>query len=160
MTQFHKFLVFLGGAVFITATALAVDRTDTDNHLHYFRSDLGIAPSGTGPLPDNFDTPGTLRWRVAVDSGQSTPILCAGKIFLTTYRSDAKELATVALDQKTGELLWKRPVPVASIETFHPQTGNAAVATPACDGTRLYVFFGSYGLICYRLEGEKVWEQR
>src|SRR6185295_16652030 len=113
-----------------------------------------------GPLPDDLNAPRTLRWRMGIDSGQSTPILCNGKILLTSYRSDSKELATVALDQKTGELLWKRPVPAASIEVYHPQTGNAAVATPACDGQRVYVFFGSYGLICYDLSGAKLWETR
>jgi outer membrane protein assembly factor BamB len=36
--------------------------------------------------------------------------------------------------------------------------GSPATATPACDGERLYAFFGSYGLLCFNLEGEKLWE--
>src|SRR6266550_4992716 len=53
----------------------------------FFRSDAGIASTNTGPLPDQFDAPTKLRWRTRVDSGQSTPIVSNGRIFLTTYRA-------------------------------------------------------------------------
>jgi outer membrane protein assembly factor BamB len=124
----------------------------------YFRSDFGVAEPGSGSLPDNFDQPGAVVWRVPLDPGQSTPILHNGTVFLTTYRSEAKEVATVALSSTNGQILWKKLAPTTRIETFHPQMGSAAVATPACDGSRLYVFFGSYGLICYNLQGKTVWE--
>src|SRR5260221_368324 len=122
--------------------------------LKYFRSDLGIADEGQS-LPQDLGNNVKPRWRVAIDSGHSTPILAKGRIFLTTYRPAAQELATVALDEATGKLLWKRIAPAAKIEAYHRQTGNPATCTPACDGKRLYVFFGSCGLICYDLEGGK-----
>ena len=125
----------------------------------YFRSDEGVAGSGAGPLPDRFDAPGVLNWRVPLDPGHSTPILCKGKIFLTTYRAEPKELATVALDEKTGQTLWRRAITAERVEQTHT-LGSPATATPACDGQRLFVFFGSYGLICYDLEGKKLWEHR
>ncbi|HKS38447.1 MAG TPA: PQQ-binding-like beta-propeller repeat protein, partial [Verrucomicrobiae bacterium] len=123
----------------------------------YFRSAEGVVRPSSGRLPDDFGAPGALCWRVPMDSGHSTPILCDGKIFLTSYRAAAKELATVALDQKTGETLWRRPIVSAHIEQTH-QIGSPATATPACDGRRLFVFFGSHGLICYDLDGKKLWE--
>ena len=128
--------------------------------LKYFRSDFGVAKAGCGPLPDKLDEPGSLLWRSPLDSGQSSPLVCSAKVFLTTYRREPKELAVVALDAATGAPLWKKVVAASAIETFHPQMGNAAVSTPACDGSRLYVFFGSYGLICYDLNGEVRWEHR
>ena len=123
----------------------------------YFRSDEGVAGSGVGPLPDDFAASGELQWRVPLDPGHSTPVLCRGRIFLTGYRAGSKELATVALDQKTGQTLWRRAIAAARIEQTHP-IGSPATATPACDGERLFVFFGSYGLVCYDLDGKKVWE--
>lgn len=124
----------------------------------YFRSDAGVArPAGS--LPNNFDTPETLRWRVPLDPGRSTPILHDGKIFLTTYRAESKELATVELDQTSGRLLWRNPLVPEQIEQTHP-IGSPATATVACAGQRLFVFFGSAGLFCYDLEGHKLWEQR
>src|SRR2546427_512767 len=124
----------------------------------YFRSAEGVADSGAGPLPDDFSAADALRWRVPLDPGHSTPVLNQGRIFLTGYRADSKELETVALDQKTGQTLWKRAIAAARIEQTHP-IGSPATATPACDGQRLFVFFGSYGLVCYDLDGKKIWEK-
>lgn len=124
----------------------------------YFRSDAG-RQTGAGPLPDRLDDPQLLNWRVALDSGHSTPILRGGKIFLTSYRPERKELAVEALDEKSGKQLWRRTIVPEQVEQTHP-IGNPATATPACDGERLFVFFGSAGLFCYDLEGRKLWEQR
>ncbi len=129
-----------------------------DSPFTYFRSDAGLQ-AGAGPLPSRLDVPEALSWRVSLDSGHSTPVLRAGKIFLTTYRADSKELAIVALDEKTGRQLWRSPIAPEQVEQTHP-IGNPATATPACDGERLFVFFGSAGLFCYDLEGRKVWEQK
>ena len=126
----------------------------------YFRSDLGIADSSTQSLPDRLDQPENLAWRVSIDSGQSTPVVANGKVFVTTFNAESELLATLALDERSGALLWKQPLQVEQIEKYHPSKGNAAAATPACDGERLYVFFGSYGLICYDLDGIKLWEQK
>src|SRR5688572_8781077 len=118
----------------------------------YFRSDGGVAKDA-GHLPEKFDKP---LWKVELASGHSTPVVANGKIFLTCY--EANELATVALEEKTGRRLWKRAAPASRIESVH-RVGSPAAATPACDGRNLYVFFGSYGLICYDLNGDKVWER-
>jgi outer membrane protein assembly factor BamB len=122
----------------------------------FFRSDGGIARTNGGPLPDRFDAPTKLRWRTRVDSGQSTPIVSNGRIFLTTYRTADRELATMAIDEDSGKVLWKQKAPAERIEQLHATMGSPAAATPACDGVRVFVFFGSYGLICYDLEGRKL----
>lgn len=123
----------------------------------FFRSEAGIANAGR--LPDQFEAPTKLRWRAPVDSGQSSPIISKGRLFLTTFHAADRELATLALDSESGQVLWKQKTPVERLEELHPTMGSPAAATPACDGERLFVFFGSYGLICYDLEGHKLWEQ-
>jgi outer membrane protein assembly factor BamB len=124
----------------------------------YFRSDRGETLE-TGSLPDNLDAPAALAWKVPLDAGHSTPILNGGRIFLTTWRPKSKELATVALDEKTGRVLWRKPIVPEQVEQTH-EIGSPATATPVCDGTRLFVFFGSVGLFCYDLDGHQIWEQR
>ena len=124
----------------------------------YFRSDAGIA-SSAGSLPESFEAPEALRWRVPLDAGHSTPILHSGKIFLTSWREESKELATLALDEGTGRLLWRNPLVPERVEQTH-QIGSPATATAACDGKRVFVFFGSAGVLCYDLDGRKLWEQR
>jgi outer membrane protein assembly factor BamB len=67
-------------------------------------------------------------------------------------------LSTVALDRATGEVRWTRRAPAESIEPFHP-VGSPAASTPAWDGQRLVVFFGSYGLLCYDRDGKLLWSK-
>ena len=67
-------------------------------------------------------------------------------------------MATVALDRETGNQLWKQVAPTTRIEQVH-RVGSPASSTPACDGQRVYVFFGSYGLLCYDLDGDLVWSK-
>jgi outer membrane protein assembly factor BamB len=105
------------------------------------------------------EAPDALAWRVALDPGHSSPILSGGRIFLTTWREQAKELATVALDSRTGKTLWRSALVPVSVEQTHP-IGSPATATVACDGKKVYAFYGSAGLVCYDYEGQKVWEQR
>jgi outer membrane protein assembly factor BamB len=124
----------------------------------YFRADAGVARSAE-PLPGDLESPEALCWRVPSDFGHSTPILSGGKVFLTTYRPESKQLATVALEAKTGRLLWRNALVPERIEQTH-EIGSPATATAACDGKRLFAFFGSAGLFCYDLEGHKIWEQR
>jgi outer membrane protein assembly factor BamB len=123
----------------------------------YFRSDRGVQ-TGTGPLPGNLELENSLLWRVEMDSGHSTPVVCAGKIFLTTFRPESKELGVVALEQRSGKQIWRVALAPRTLEQTHP-IGNPATATAACDGEHLYLFFGSAGLFCYDLEGREIWRQ-
>jgi len=139
-----------GGATILTA----------EDGFNYFRSRGGTASLEAGSLPERLDDPDGLRWRTAIDPGHSTPTVCNGRIFLTTFNAAKEELATLALAADTGRILWKRVAPAAGIEEYSRDTGSAAQATPACDGERVFVFFGSYGLICYDRRGTLLWEKR
>src|ERR1051326_1468287 len=131
---------------------------ETSAGVQYFRSDAGVARS-PGTLPEDLNAAGALVWRVPLDEGHSTPILADGKIFVTTFRAASKEVATVALDEATGKLLWRNPIVPERVEETHP-IGSPATATVACDGKHVFAFFGSAGLFCYDLNGKKLWEQR
>lgn len=124
----------------------------------FFRSDRGLTKEKSIRLPDDLANPGTIVWRVPLGPGHATPCVWRERVFLTTYRADPPELATVALDRATGRLLWRQPAPAKEIEPFH-SVGSPAAASPACDGEHLYVFFGSFGLLCYDLDGNLVWSK-
>jgi len=124
----------------------------------YFRQDYGIA-SGSDALPQDFGTDANRVWRVPMTSGISSPCVHEKYVFLTTFDKESSELATVALDSETGNTLWKRIAPTTRIEAVHP-IGNPASCTPACDGERVYSFFGSFGLLCYGLDGSPIWSRK
>src|SRR5439155_19872648 len=117
----------------------------------YFRSDRGVRE---GKAPENFERP---KWKTELASGHSTPIISNGRMFLTCFDASSNALATLALDEKSGKVLWRQIAPTSRIEPVH-RVGSPASATPACDGKRVYVFFGSFGLLCYDLDGKIVWQ--
>ena len=122
--------------------------------ISYFRYDGGIAGDDQ-KFPERLDE-STQKWRMPLASGHSTPCVYGDAIYVTTF--DNGHLATVALDRRTGQRRWTQPAPTSRIESYHA-TSSPAAATPACDGERVYVFFGSYGLLCYDLSGRLVWSR-
>ena len=68
------------------------------------------------------------------------------------------KLETLCIDGKTGKVIWRRDAPTEEIEKVHPANSPAS-ATPATDGERVYVYFGSFGLLCYDLSGKLVWSR-
>jgi outer membrane protein assembly factor BamB len=79
-------------------------------------------------------------------------------VFVTTFDAASKELATVAIDRASGQVRWSQVVPTKNFEQVHA-TGSLATPTPASNGSHIFVFFGSYGLLCYDWDGNVVWER-
>ncbi|MDG1897774.1 MAG: PQQ-binding-like beta-propeller repeat protein [Fuerstiella sp.] len=124
----------------------------------YFRHDNGIA-ADSSTLTADFGVESNLVWRVPLNSGISSPCVHGDRIFVTTFDKESRELATVALNRATGATLWTRVVPAERIEEVH-QVGSPASCTPACDGKRVYSFFGSYGLLCHDIDGQLLWKRQ
>ncbi len=76
---------------------------------------------------------------------------------MTTYEETQKKLAVVCIERLSGQIRWRREVPTDHIESGHPSF-NPASSTPACDAERVVAYFGSFGLICFDLEGHKLWD--
>ena len=149
---------FLFLASFIAVTLCLSDHVLSAGDATYFRHDNGVA-TDSAPLPTDFGSKSNRIWRVSLKSGISSPCVHGDRIFITTFDKDSSELATAALDANTGATLWTKAVPTKRIEDIH-QVGSPASCTPACDGERVYSFFGSYGLLCYDLNGKLLWERQ
>src|SRR5262245_30680699 len=112
---------------------------------------------GEGRAPIQFGLTHNAVWKTAVGSGLSSPIVWEGRIFLTGFDRTNKAFATLCIDRRTGKILWRRSVTAEQVEEVHELSSHAA-STPATDGERVYVYFGSYGLVCYDLDGNRKWE--
>ena len=65
----------------------------------------------------------------------------------------------IALDRRTGKVLWDRVANEGAPKTKrHPKSSQAS-ATPATDGRRVVVSFGSQGLYTYDFDGKLLWKQ-
>jgi outer membrane protein assembly factor BamB len=113
---------------------------------------LGVA-AGANP-PVHFGPQSNVVWKTAISSGHSSPIIWGERIFLTGY-AEAK-LETLCLDRTSGRILWRQPAPAEKIEPTH-RIGSPAASTPATDGERVFVYFGSFGLLAYDAEGKEQW---
>ena len=114
---------------------------------------------GEGRPPVSFGPDQNVLWKTALGPGLSSPIIWEERIFLTEFDSANRQLATLCLDRLTGKILWRRSVAPGQIEKVH-RISSPAAASPATDGERVYVYFGSYGLVCYDLDGNPKWERR
>lgn len=71
-----------------------------------------------------------------------------------------QKLMVLCLDRKSGKLLWERVARVATPhQAYHPQYGSFASNSPVTDGQHVIAFFGSRGVYCYDLDGNKIWEK-
>ena len=114
---------------------------------------------GGGRPPVHFGSNQNVLWKTPVGPGISSPSVWGDRIFLTEFDRPSKQFTTMCLDRRSGKVLWRRSVTAAEIEKVHELT-SPATATPAVDGERVYVYFGSYGIVCYDLKGNQVWERR
>lgn len=116
-------------------------------------------PNGTGvadgaTLPAQFGANKNLAWKAAVPFGRSSPVVTADRVFLTASEGD--KLVTLALDRKTGRVLWRRDV-VRARNTPIYKANDAASPTPVSDGKNVIVFFQDLGLISYGPDGSEHW---
>lgn len=118
----------------------------------------GIAASGAWPdsLSEEHLTP---KWRTELAPGYSGPVVGADKIFIVETRDDKEEVVR-ALDRETGEPLWEVKWDVTfDVPAMGRGQGDWAKATPAYDGTHLFVAGMQGFLKCIDAEsGEIVWE--
>ncbi|HJZ56873.1 MAG TPA: PQQ-binding-like beta-propeller repeat protein, partial [Gemmataceae bacterium] len=118
-------------------------------------------PGGAGVAPDDQKPPTQIgpdknvKWKVSVPSGYSSPVIAADKLFLTAF--DDGKLLTIAYSRTDGKELWRKEAPAKKIEAYHKTESSPAASTPATDGERLVVYFGSCGMICYDLNGNEQW---
>ncbi len=112
--------------------------------------------SSTLKLPDRLSPKDNVIWKVPLGFGHGTAVIGGGKIFFTTVED--KKLFTLALDQKSGSELWRKPASYSKLESLH-RIGSHAQSSCATDGKHVVSFFGSSGLHAYTAEGKHLWSK-
>jgi hypothetical protein len=120
-------------------------------------------------LPLQWTAGSGVAWKTTLPGpGHSSPIVWGDRIFLTAFEPKGAldnliwwrsgRLLVLSLDRASGRILWQREVPVERIEELH-STNAPASPTPVTDGQRVYVHFGSVGLLAFDFEGRKLWQK-
>ncbi len=152
---------------------------------HHWRGPgaTGVSKTAKPPLRWSEDT--NIQWKAALPgNGTSTPIIWKDRVYLLcvidtgkvdpslpkpgdqpkrvfgiTFPNTVQQFVVLCLDRKTGKEIWRRRAGEGIPHEGHHGDNDFASASPTTDGERLYCWFGSAGLYCYDLEGEKIWER-
>ena len=120
-------------------------------------------PSGQGVVEgagyvDSWSDTNNVLWKVVVQGrGNSSPIVWADRIFLTTGYDDSARRAIQCFRRSDGKLLWEAFAPDAPGERLYRKNSHAS-GTPSTDGERVYCYFGNAGLVAVDFQGKLVWQ--
>lgn len=144
----------------------------------------GVSPTANPPTTWSEDE--NVQWKVAIEGqGTSTPIICDNRIFLLTAIETGKKdtsipdpedqpktnffnikrpniehaFVVLCLDRQTGKEIWRQTATKKIPHEGTHQDNDFASASPTTDGERLICWFGSAGLVCYDLDGNRLWDR-
>jgi len=100
-----------------------------------------------------------LIWKTELPAGHSSPCIWGDNIFITGCVEDENRLEMFCINRLDGKINWQYSLFPEKLEKTHA-VGNAAQSSPATDGERVYFYFGSYGLLCYDVSGQFLWEKK
>ena len=153
----HRYIIWAA----LIAALLLVHSTNTmqanEPNWPQFRGPggLGIAPDNQA-YPTKLDMSKNLLWKTEVPKGRSSPCIWGDRIFITA-RSD-KKLETICIARGNGTIKWRKTVEPETMEKI-TVTNSHASPTPVCNGKKVYVYFGSFGLIAYDVDGNELWKK-
>jgi outer membrane protein assembly factor BamB len=127
----------------------------------------------------NASTGENILWKTPLAGvAVSSPIVWGDRVFVSTAVSSdpssgirtglygdvepAKDVSKhswklVALDRRTGKVLWERVAHEGIPKTKRHPKSSQATATPVTDGRHVIVSFGSEGLYAYDIDGKLLW---
>lgn len=144
--------------------------------------------SSTANPPLQWSPTQNIRWQTAVPGrGSSTPIVVGDQVFLlTAIKTDREperdeplserekkggnfgtnpvathyhQMTVLCYDRKSGAERWRKvATEVVPHERGH-KTNTFASSSPVSDGENLFVSFGSYGIYCFDLNGDPLWQR-
>jgi outer membrane protein assembly factor BamB len=86
----------------------------------------------------------------------ATPVICNGRVFVSSMKKDGDELLALCFDSKSGKELWRKKLGASSRKV---PRNNMATPSPVTDGERVYFMYGSGELTGLDSEGNILWQR-
>jgi outer membrane protein assembly factor BamB len=136
--------------------ALLISPTHAANWPHW-RGPNFNGSSTEQKLPDDFSKTNNVKWVAPMPGpSASTPIVWGDHVFLSSTDLRTKTLRAIALDRKTGKVLWHHEVaPGFSLD----DSSNFASPSPVTDGTLAVFCYGTGDLAAFDFGGKKLWSR-
>lgn len=144
----------------------------------------GIAAATADP-PVKWDATTNIKWKAPLTGrGSATPVVWDDQVFVLTATKTDREakpdelppqdpsrkvntnapkhfykFEVISFDRATGQERWRKTAAEAVPHEGHHETHSYAAGSPATDGKRLYVSFGSFGVFAFDLSGKQLWKR-
>ncbi len=142
----------------------------------------GVAPASDPPA--SWSENENVRWKVALPGdGSASPVVWGDRVFVLSAVPDGSgegsgggfftrlrrrimgtvgsgerlRFVVLALDRRDGSVVWERTAVEEPPHEGRHGTGSWASASAVTDGEVVCAFFGSRGVYCYDLDGERLW---
>jgi outer membrane protein assembly factor BamB len=163
------------GLMVLTLTAISA----ADQWPRFRGLQAGAIPDDPA-LPERWSSTENVVWKIDIPGlGWSSPIVWDDHIFITSAISEGKEKPPVPglydehdhvpaaaeqrwvvydVDFETGRIRWQRELHKARPPLLRHVKNSYASETPVTDGNRVYVYFGSIGMLyALDLNGKTIW---
>lgn len=129
-------------------------------HWPHWRGDsAGSGVTADHGIPLQWSETQNVKWRVELpEPGNSTPVIWGDRVFVTQPLAAEKQRTLMCFQRSDGTLLWQKAVRWDQPERSH-RTNPYCSASPATDGERVVVTYGSAGVHCYDFAGKELWQR-
>jgi outer membrane protein assembly factor BamB len=123
-----------------------------------WRGPRGDGTSLERNVPVAWNANSNIFWKTEIPGlGHASPIVWNDRVFVVSAAGEKRVL--IALDRRTGNILWKQTVVESPLEKKHSLNSHAS-STPATDGKHIYVAFldiGEMVIAAYDFTGRQKW---
>ena len=124
-----------------------------------WRGPTGQGLCGEKDVPLRWSAKENVRWKVPLPNpGNSNPVVWGDHVFVTVANKGGSERSLLCLNRADGKQRWRKDVTYSEKEKNWDQTWYAN-SSPATDGERVVVTFGSAGMHCFDFAGEELWKR-
>ena len=123
-----------------------------------FRGPNGQGISKATGLPVSWSAEENIAWKTDIPGeGWSSPIVWNDHIFLTTATEDGKNCHVIAIDRRTGKILWDKIVFTQQPQQHRHEFNSYATPTPVTDGKTVFAVFSGGSFVALDFDGNVRW---
>lgn len=116
--------------------------------------------SGEVGVPLQWSPTRNLAWKTELPGeGWSSPIVWGNRVFVTAATENGTSCRVLALDRKTGQVLWDREL-FKQVPGHKEARNSYATPTPVTDGKLVYACFYDGSFAALDFDGNLVWTNR
>jgi outer membrane protein assembly factor BamB len=125
-----------------------------------WRGPTGQGLSRETALPLHWSADSNVVWKTEIPGESwSSPIVWGDRVFLTTTTQNGTKCHVLALDRRSGKIVWSKEV-FEQIPLRKEGKNSYATSTPCTDGERIYAVFGDGSIVALSFNGSVVWTNR